>query len=363
MPLGVLAGAGVVDYLLEQGLMSVADVVDGGLVIDDVSRRNRNVVVRTRSRPGLFVKQRDPRQSTMTLHREADVYRLLRVAGRAFAHHHAARLRHIDRSRGLLILEHLDGVEPLQSVRRRGQAVDEACARGLGRALGRLHAIPLSTDQAPDAPPIWVFSLCRPNRDVLTDLSAASLSVVRIVQQSPTMVETLRRLSRRRTPKRLIHGDLRLDNCLVAVPAGYAGPERLVLVDWELAGMGDPAWDVATVLCEYLAVWLRSMPLADSLPLDESLAQAACPLSDMRPSLAAFWSAYCTRRGSLDRPWGFLICSVRLMGARLLQTAIETAQTSSHLTKTVVSMLQLAEHTLARPRHVMERLLGLGTPQ
>jgi aminoglycoside phosphotransferase (APT) family kinase protein len=354
----VLTRPEVVDYLLQRGLMSMADVVDGGFVIDDVSRRNHNLVVRSRSRPGLFLKQRDPRQSAVTLHREADAYRLLGDGGSVFARHHLVGLLHVDSSRDLLVLEHLDGVEPLHAARLRGREMDEACARGLGRALGRLHDV-RPADEALMVAPTWALSLRRPTPDVLTDLSSASLAVIGIVQQSRPIAEALAELARSQAPGCLIHGDMRLDNCLVTVPAARARPPRLAVVDWELAGVGDPAWDVATVLCEYLAIWLRSIPLADSLSLDDSLALAEHPLSEVRPAVAAFWDAYRTGRG-LDRQCGFLIRTTRWLGARLVQTAIEIAQTSSHLTRTVVYMLQLAEHALEKPEHVAKRVLRLG---
>jgi hypothetical protein len=55
----------------------------------------------------------------------------------------------------------------------------------------------------------------------------------------------------------------------------------------------------------------------------------------------------------------FLVRSVQLAGARLIQSAIESAQMSAQLTSTVVYMLQLAENILANPRQAGGRLLGL----
>lgn len=76
--------------------------------------------------------------------------------------------------------------------------------------------------------------------------------------QSPPLVPLLRRLAaspaivagtrRARAAWRmrcLIHGDLKHDNLLVAREAGAA---RLTLIDWEMARLGDPAWDLAGLL-------------------------------------------------------------------------------------------------------------------
>jgi len=51
-------------------------------------------------------------------------------------------------------------------------------------------------------------------------------------------------------PGCLVHGDLKWDNVLVA-PAPAAGVR---LVDWELSGRGDPAWDVASWLAHAVAL-------------------------------------------------------------------------------------------------------------
>jgi hypothetical protein len=50
---------------------------------------------------------------------------------------------------------------------------------------------------------------------------------------------------------------------------------------------------------------------------------------------------------------------VELAGVRLVQTALEAAQTTDGLTKGVVLHLQVAANVLARPREAAEHLLGL----
>lgn len=48
-------------------------------------------------------------------------------------------------------------------------------------------------------------------------------------------------------PECLVHGDLKWDNCLVEA-------NRVRVIDWELSGLGDPAWDVSCVIAEQLAL-------------------------------------------------------------------------------------------------------------
>ncbi|MEV8635152.1 phosphotransferase [Streptosporangium sp. NPDC051023] len=60
-------------------------------------------------------------------------------------------------------------------------------------------------------------------------------------------------------PLCLVHGDLKWDNCLVE-EGGAGVKDRLRVVDWELSGFGDPAWDVASVIAEHLAVHREAEP-------------------------------------------------------------------------------------------------------
>ncbi len=53
-------------------------------------------------------------------------------------------------------------------------------------------------------------------------------------------------------PETLLHGDMRLDN-VSFFPAGESGLEPIVLFDWQLAGRGPGAYDVAYFLSGALA--------------------------------------------------------------------------------------------------------------
>lgn len=62
---------------------------------------------------------------------------------------------------------------------------------------------------------------------------------LRLVGISPELQSCLRRAREMWTPTRTIHGDFQLDN-LIRPRDG----EELSVVDWELFGVGDPAWDL-----------------------------------------------------------------------------------------------------------------------
>jgi thiamine kinase-like enzyme len=65
----------------------------------------------------------------------------------------------------------------------------------------------------------------------------------------------------------IIHGDLHWQNLLVA-NADSETPE-LRMIDWEFAALGDPFWDVATLLSDYLiqSVTANGQITPDRLPI------------------------------------------------------------------------------------------------
>ncbi len=85
------------------------------------------------------------------------------------------------------------------------------------------------------APELWEWE--QPGR--LLREAAADLALVRVLREARSLWRSLA----------LIHADLKHDNVLLE-----EGPEcRVCVVDWEMARVGDPAWDLAGLLARLLA--------------------------------------------------------------------------------------------------------------
>jgi aminoglycoside phosphotransferase (APT) family kinase protein len=96
-------------------------------------------------------------------------------------------------------------------------------------------------------------------------------------------------------PTRLVHGDFRLDNIILAADA----PRVLAVLDWELSTLGDPLADFSY----HLMKW--HMPPSDSGAGTGSL--VGCDLASLGiPTLAAYVDAYVTRTGLDPRPHLFV---------------------------------------------------------
>jgi aminoglycoside phosphotransferase (APT) family kinase protein len=338
----MLEQSDIAHYLLSLGVVKPREVIDEGFAVVDASRRNCVFLATTRSGPTFVVKQTPTGSS---LQHEADVLRQL--AGAREVAPYVPQVVHDEE--GCLVLRTPGGARDWSDHQGRFPRIP---ARVLGRALAALHRLPLDLPHRPS--PIWGLQLPEPPHELVLELSAGAQDLVARIQASDFVCGRLEELAGTSDGDTLVHGDLRWENCLALPAPGARRRTRVLLVDWELAGRADPAFDVGSVLAEYLRVWVGSVPILEASAPARFEVLARHPLWRMRPAIHAFWSAY---RSASPRPPARRRV-VELTAVRLLQTAVERAQGLSAATAPVVSLVQLADNLLRRP-DAAEGLLGL----
>jgi hypothetical protein len=348
----------VVDFLLERGAIRPADVLDGDLTVHELTSRNANFAVRRKGMPGLFVKQAPPGDP---LHRSTLLgeIRLARAAARdeSFAALHAVSPAHRldDEADAVLVLDLVDGAEDLDAVAGRSGGVPEPLAAALGRAVAELHRGTAAAPRGGDGPAerrAWILFFTEMDEFSLPPDSPPHRQLQRIVREDSELSEGLAALRDDWRTEALVHGDLKWENVLVDPD----DPTRVWLVDWEMSGFGDPAWDVGGLLHAFLRHWIGLLP-------EHSLASGATAadllaLARMRPSIAATWSAYVAVLPS-DDPDDLMARATRMCAARLLQTAFEHVSGNGRLSHHALGLTQLAANIMARPDEALRTLFGL----
>jgi aminoglycoside phosphotransferase (APT) family kinase protein len=357
----VLDLADVAAYLMERKLISARAVVNGGLRVVDVSRRNRVFLVVAERERCLVLKLAGEAGDGGVAHEAAALERLrLADAGGKLALC-LPQLVSYESAEGVLILEAAPDAQDLTTNHARGR-FSRTLAREAGRALALVHAIPPATLDGLANPldPTWILRWHHPDLEAVHTLSAASVELIRIVQRSDDLWTELDELLASWRAESVIHGDVRWDNCLALRGPGSNRRTRLHLIDWELSGTGDPALDIGAFFGEYLRAWLQSIPIADPREPGLLLGHARLPLRRMQPAVRSFWDAYARNRGlpalELSRT---LRRATRFAAARLLGAAIEEAQTLFELRGSVLYALQLSLNILRRPDEATAHLLGL----
>ncbi len=149
----------------------------------------------------------------------------------------------VDEQRHVIVL----AAQPQQATARhllaQGWLPDDDAWRALGGTLARVHRatagvpmlIPTSAGilELPRTPPehIWLDRARGLAMEVASDdVIAPGLTAAREAWE----------------PSCLVHGDVKWDNCLITLQP--PDPPTVMLIDWELSGVGDPAWDVAAAM-------------------------------------------------------------------------------------------------------------------
>jgi len=331
----------VAAYLLGRRLVGRRSIVAGRLRISDVSSRNRNFRVSGGPGESYLLKQGLAADSAHSLLNEVALYRRL-SRGRAAPANCVAQLHGYDRARGILILEWIVGGEDLDALHRRQRRCPPALAAALGRALATIHAVVPDGEQLREDPP-WVLALHRPPLEALRYLSAASVELVRRLQSDERLAAAFDELREGWRIEALVHRDVKWANCIAHPPPGGLRATRVRLVDWEMAGWGDLAFDVGSALSDFLAFGLDAAPEA------------------VQPATVSFWNAYLRARRLDERGAAELFeRSARFAGARLVQSAYEYAQETTVLSKRVVRLVALAGDLLVPERADARAVLGIG---
>jgi len=360
----MLEEACVVSFLRRRNLVTPADIVSGELRIENVSRRNRNFKVTRNGAPGYLLKQGVGDERRRTVAHEASAYSALSsLDGPAAV---LPRFYGFDEQDCVLIVGLLEDGQSLAEYHRDSGRFSTRRAKLLGEALGAFHAGASkerltargASSFAPFTP--MPFRLRRPALAALQQFSAANMEVLRVVHETAGYYDLLDEAEKEWKEETLIHGDLRWDNCHVVRQPSGRRKTAMKIVDWELAGWGDPCWDVAMVFSEYLTFWLLSAPMAKDTPPEKLFSLTKRPLREVQKALEVFRQAYARRMGwdQAEARTRFFK-AVRFLGARLIHTTFEQLQNSPRLTTPAVYLLQLSFNVLEHPRRTAEELLGM----
>jgi thiamine kinase-like enzyme len=266
----------------------------------------------------------------------------------------------------VLVTELLADSETLTDHHRRLNAFPPETARLVGTQFGLLHREPMpSLDGRPETVTFrrqlpWILSAHQHGTNLFSAMSGGNAQLLQIVQSYPDFQRTLDELRADWQADRLMHGDVKWDNCVVYKVPGGSGALAHKVVDWELADIGDAAWDVGALLQAYIAFWVMSMRTgADMLPV-QIADTAQYPIEAMQPSARAFWQAYVEAR-ELERPvaQAFLVRSMKYGAARMIQTAYETMQYAPQISPNALCLLQVSFNLLKEPKEGVTHLLGL----
>jgi hypothetical protein len=360
-----LTSSNLVHYLAARGTITRTSVVDGDFEVRELDGRNRCFKVMRRNHPSLFVKQIKEIDdlNVHCLEREAACYRLGASDPRFTALAHLIpRYIDYDSARFALVVEMLPDSEDLRECHRRLGSFPVELGAALGRGLGGLHsaidsdlAASLDAELLSKVTP-WILSV-----HTSTDRETGTDGILtKLVRQDHAWQESLDKIRGEWNCNTLIHGDLKWDNCVV-FPDG-SGQPQVRLIDWEMAGFGDSAWDVGGLFQAYWSIAILAA-LRKKQPTEVNEAELIeSSIDAVRPALQEFWRAYVRARewtGGSER--AFLARCVRCGAARLMQTTFEYAAAVGNVNDRATALFRVSRDILRDPDRARAWLLGSNT--
>jgi hypothetical protein len=348
-----LSRSSLLRYLIARDVIAEEAALDP-LFITEASSRHRNFMVLQEAGDGFFVKQgrsSDP-SSPSCVRTEALVYWL--------AHNHSAGAAiqkyvptyvHYDPDVSTLVTRLVRPSRTAHEVHT-AQAQDApALAQRAGALLRRSHdatrALASSQEMRPwfASQPPWILGMHQVSDAWFSQHGAGNARVAAMIRATPTLVEALQRATSSWQAVCLVHGDMKLSNLLI--PGERDDP---VIIDWEYAQWGDPAWDVGGLLQSYLSLWALA---AATNGVQDAGYRPECII----PAIHAFWGAYAGAGGVLYPD--FLARATSLGALRMLQTALEVQVGLPEVTPGARALCNLAV-TISRDPAAFLRKLGFG---
>jgi Ser/Thr protein kinase RdoA (MazF antagonist) len=348
----LLSPRDVLSLLTSNGLLQPAKFITGSVTIRPSPYRNHNFFVQSDNGPSYFLKQGITEATIASVRREAAFYESVSTSFLALKKYLPGFVCFLQ-EHCILVLDYVNGGRPLNQLPNRRMALQVFA--NLGAAMALLHGKSSFTNVRVDfrpSPMIARVGSMSPND--LKTISAAGVELIRTIQRFPDYEEVLTGIFERSDDRCLTHNDFKSGNCLVG-----KNPTP-ILIDWEFAAIGDPAWDVGCVFADVLSSWLLSMPLGSQVGVQRLPSLAGRPLEMLHPAIQSFCFAYLRGRHLCsDSVVPFLFRATKCAGLKLSQSAYEMCQSTTSLSAVELFFLQTSWNILKRPAEALVRLFGI----
>lgn len=283
-----------------------------------------------------------------------------------------------DPDQSILVSQYFPGFEDLDHFYDRTEQYEPELAAEVGRAIARTHRLTWHPDYGEflgqfadgeliEGTPRLLRQIESVGPGLFAHFSLENLEFFRIYQTAPKLRRAVKQLRHSWRQCCLIHRDLRLSNLVVdqawAEACSGTGQSReggaeqsisqapIRIIDWEKFAWGDPAYDLGTLIANYLRLWLGSLAMHQDLPLQQALRWAEIPLEVLQPSLAALVTGYLAEFPDVRSQYpDFVTRSLQFAGLVLLEKVLLKLEHRHRFGNTDICAMQVAQAALERPQ-------------
>jgi thiamine kinase-like enzyme len=261
----VLTIENICQYLLEHQLIDNKAIIEGDLLIRDASSRNSNFLINQFHKNGIkiLIKQPDITDNDYieSMEIEAGIYQLIAKEIQCEQIRvYLPKFQHYDLQNYILIMEQITGVCRVFDYIFHGLNLpDKNMSDHFSTALSALHNVQIqesSFDSIQKSFP-WFLNIGQKSYHKKIKESQAKVyhSLHEILENKPWM-RIISKTKKNWHSESLVHLDSRFTNWMISFRHQPNQNNPLWLIDWEMAGKGDAAWDIAFLIGEWLNIGL-----------------------------------------------------------------------------------------------------------
>ncbi len=367
----LLSSNNVFEYLVQQGLCTSKDY-DTEHVESRISK-NFNLLVTLKNGKKLLVKQESCPQEGSVSDEFISDWKIAQFINRfeevSFLKELSSRIVHFDHEHGILVSEYLDEYCDLDDFYTQGNFFPDRIAALIGKNLATIHQSTLNNNQHKE---FFCKNLAKPENyhpdkltrigpDIFGSISLDGMQFFVLFQRYESLREGMIEAIKDFTPCCLAHNDLKPANILLHRD-WESDPESSIIrfIDWEFSTWGDPAFDLGSVIANYLHIWLRSLVVSRAISITESLRLAVTPLEYLQPSMVEVMRAYLNQCPEiLGYKPQFIQQVMSFSGLVLIQTIQTSIQEQKPFDNIDICMLQVAKSLLCNPKQSVQTIFGV----
>ena len=294
----VLTIENICQYLLENKLIDLKSIIDGDLLIRDASSRNTNFLVNQFEENGLkvLIKQPDINDEdyVLSMEVEAKIYEIIST-DIIFEQirPYLPQLKLYDAQNHILIMEQLTGVCRIFDYLYHGLNLpDENIIRHFAQSLSALHNVSvekIASYNIQKAYP-WFLNIGQKSyRKRIKQNHAEVYLQLSDILENEKLMRVFAKAKKHWQQTNIIHLDNRFTNWMIPFRHQPTSNSPIWLIDWEMAGTGDAAWDIAFLIGDWinLGIYFNEYHQTNFPNVEKTIVQ----------QINSFWKMYAENRG------------------------------------------------------------------
>ncbi|MEM6718588.1 MAG: phosphotransferase [Bacteroidota bacterium] len=337
----------ITHYLLDKGFLEPTSFITGDYMLTQTHSRNSIFKIQQQQDKGLFVKQLVSQDTTNSylmqkdatshyLIHQSDLYKETAT--------HIPEYYGYDPYHNILVTEYFANTKNVHETVYSNKKLSTVHAVKMAHILASYHFD--ITDEIKNNSSLQFFSKQIPwilnTNQLLGNAQRNTNPVITELHKHPDLVKRIDKVASQWEITSLIHGDIKWMNFIV-----MPNSEDIKLIDWEIADLGDPLWDVAGIFQSYFIAWVLSFNSQNIQQHQQMQGSEFLSIETITPVVKQLWETYAkAQKFSPEETREKLLKTISYMASRMLQTAFENNVAQPQMNVNSVRILQFCNHIL-----------------